>query len=113
MIKIRLALYVAILAAFTPAIVFAEPTTTGQTGLINMPDGRVAPDGTFRLGDGYQKPYNTFWGSISLFDRLDLDGRYTSIQGVKGFSDPTEAATYGRYKDKAFDAKLLLLKESN
>lgn len=112
MIKKRLALYIAILSAFTPAAVFAEPTTTGQTGLINMPDGRVAPDGTLRLGDGYQKPYNTFWGSISLFDRLDLDGRYTSIQGVRGFSDPTEAATYGRYKDKAFDAKLLLLKES-
>ena len=35
----------------------AEPNTTGQTGLINMPDARMDEDGSFRFGASYFRPY--------------------------------------------------------
>jgi hypothetical protein len=85
----------------------AQPSMTGQSGLITMPDGRVADDGVLRMGASYLRPYEGFWSSISLLPRLELSGRYTVIRGLssglgRGFDD---------YKDKAFDAKLVLLKE--
>jgi hypothetical protein len=49
------------------------------------------------------------WGSITFLSRLELTARYTRIGGVPGFEDNPE---FGDYKDKAFDAKLLLLRES-
>ncbi|MFQ5643169.1 MAG: YjbH domain-containing protein [Thiogranum sp.] len=87
--------------------VAAEPSSTGQSGLINMPDARVEQDGTLRFGTSYFKPYLPIWSSITLLPRLELSGRYTIIRGLssglgKGFGD---------FKDKAFDVKALLLRE--
>jgi hypothetical protein len=83
-------------------------STTGQTGLINMPDARVAPDGTLRFGYGYAEPYPTLWTSITLLPRLELSARYTR---VLGYPEPTFGATYGDFKDKSFDGKLVLFEE--
>jgi hypothetical protein len=85
----------------------ATPTQIGQTGLINMPTARLAEDGTLRLGLSQFEPYSAFWSSLSLFPRLELGARYTSISHTRGVENPN----YGTYKDKAFDAKLLLLRE--
>jgi len=86
----------------------AEPSVTGQSGLVHMPDARLAPDGTWRLGLAHSDPYFTVWSSVSLFPRLEVSGRYTRIDGVPGFP---EAPGLGNYRDKAFDAKLLLRAE--
>ncbi len=75
-----------------------------------MPDGRIGNDGDLRLGLSYSSPYAVMWGSISLLPRLELSGRYTQINGVSGFEDNDD---FGDYKDKAFDAKLILLKETS
>jgi len=85
----------------------AEPNTTGQTGLINMPDARIEEDGMLRFGASYFRPYLPVWASISMLPRLELSGRYTIIRGLS--SDLGQG--FGDYKDKAFDAKLLLLRE--
>jgi len=45
-------------------------STTGQTGLINMPDARLAPDGTLRFGYGFAEPYPALWTSITMLPRL-------------------------------------------
>ena len=90
---------------YTPAV--ADPNTSGQTGLINMPDARIEEDGNFRVGASYFRPYLPVWASISMLPRLELSGRYTTIRGLS--SDLGQG--FGDYKDKAFDAKLLLLKE--
>ncbi|MFL6648122.1 MAG: YjbH domain-containing protein [Sulfurifustaceae bacterium] len=87
----------------------AEPSLTGQTGLIHMPDGRIGEDGLFRFGVLDDDPYSSVWSSLSFFSRLEVSGRYTRIDGVPGFPDAPEL---GDYRDKAFDAKLLLLPES-
>jgi len=87
----------------------AQASTTGQTGMIHMPDARIEPDGVWRFGLSSSDPYFTGWSSISALPRLELSGRFTRIDNVPAFDDGTR---YGDYKDKAFDAKWLLLRES-
>ena len=102
--------FVSIIVSFTGQLANAEPNQLGQTGLINMPDARIAPEGTFRLGFSRMEPYRALWSSISAYDWLELSGRYTEISHVAGFINRPDA-NYGDYKDKAFDIKLRLLKE--
>ncbi len=102
-----LSLFLAVITA-CPVAILAEPGTSGQTGLINMPDARFEDEGTFRFGTSYFRPYLPIWSSISLLPRLELSARYTVIRGLstnlgKGFGD---------FKDRAFDTKLLIWKES-
>jgi len=88
----------------------AEPNQLGQTGLINMPDARIEPEGTFRLGLSRMEPYKAIWSSISAYDWLEMSARYTEISHVDAFVNRPDDHI-GDYKDKAFDAKLRLLKE--
>ncbi len=100
-----------VLLCLLPTPLPAQPSTTGQTGLINMPDGRIDPEGTLRFGLSYNKPYTALWSSITFLPRLELSARYTNINDAPAFQGD-ENADFGDYKDKAFDAKLLLLRES-
>lgn len=88
--------------------VLASASSTGQSGLIHMPDARVQPDGAWRFGISDADPYFAGWSSLSVFPRFEFSGRFTRIDGVPGFSGNTE---YGAYKDKAFDAKGVLWNE--
>jgi hypothetical protein len=87
----------------------AEASSTGQTGLINMPSARIEEDGTLRIGVSQSDPYRALWTSVTLLPWFEFSGRYTRIDGVPGIPTHPE---YGYYKDKAFDAKLRLLRES-
>jgi len=98
---------VVVLFAAFQASAIAEPSTTGQTGLINMPDARVEKDGTLRFGAGYFRPYLPIWSSITLLPRLELSGRYTIVRGLSSGL----GQGFGDYKDKAFDVKAVLLEE--
>ena len=82
-------------------------STTGQTGLINMPDARVAYDGTLRFGYSFAEPYPALWTSVTMLPRLELSARYTRIMGYDGGLGPA----YGDYKDKSFDGKFVLVEE--
>lgn len=86
----------------------AEPNLNGETGYINMPSGRIEPDGTFRMGDSFAKPYVSLWTSITFLPRVELNARYTRIMGIPGFANNPG---YGEYKDKVASGKLLLLEE--
>ncbi len=105
-------------AAFiaVPALA-AEPVTapsvTGQTGLLSMPDARIAPEGTWRSGISFMRPYQSIWSSLALFPWLEGSFRYTRIMDVPGFVNdlPGTIIDYGDYKDKSFDLKLRLLPE--
>jgi membrane-associated phospholipid phosphatase len=92
----------------------ASPSLTGQLGYINMPNALVNADGTFSAGYSYDNPYGALWLSATVLPFLQVSGRYVSINGIAGFSNtPGEyGSQYGRFKDKVFDAKLSLLKES-
>ncbi|MEX2198619.1 MAG: YjbH domain-containing protein [Burkholderiales bacterium] len=90
----------------------AVPSVTGQSGLVAMPDARLAPDGTWRTGFSFQRPYHAFWSSISFLPWLEAGFRYTRIQYVPViFSSEPDPTAYGDYKDKAFDAKARIIAE--
>lgn len=92
---------------------WAEPSLIGQSGLIAMPDARVDPDQTWRIGLSRASPYATVWSSVSVLPWLEVSGRVTRIGGVPGFPGSAYLTTYGDYKDKTFDAKLRIAEESD
>lgn len=75
-----------------------------------MPDARIAPDGTLRFGYSFAEPYVGVWTSATLLPRLELSGRVTRIMR---FPEPNFGDTYGDFKDKAFDGKLVLVEEGS
>lgn len=87
----------------------AEPTLIGQTGLIQMPSARIEDDGILRMGVSTSDPYSAIWASVSVLPILEVSGRYTTIDAVPAFAGQTDSADY---RDKAFDAKMLLFRES-
>src|SRR5256885_16969475 len=101
----RLSLLLILAAASADA---AEPSVTGQTGLISMPDARFAPEGSWRTGLSFLLPHQSIWSSVSIFPWLETSFRYTRVYHVPGFvgipQDPNYGRGYGDFKDKAFDA---------
>lgn len=87
------------------------PSLSGQTGLISMPDARLAPDGTWRTGYAYLKPYPAVWSSLSLMPWLEGSFRFSRIMYVQAFPGRPDAVGYGDYKDKTFDLKLRVFPE--
>jgi hypothetical protein len=79
-----------------------------------MPSAIVEKDGTFNVGYSYDSPYGTFWASSTILPFLQVTGSYVSINGIPGFSNvPGEYGSgYGKFKDKVFDAKVQVLRES-
>src|SRR6267143_305503 len=60
----------------------AEPSVSVQSGLISMPDARFAPEGSWRTGLSFMRPYQTIWAGITLFPWLETSFRYTRIYHV-------------------------------
>jgi hypothetical protein len=94
---------------FYPVVSIAQyASATGQTGFIQMPDGRIADEGVWRTGYSFNKPYTALWSSLSILPQLEVSGRYTRTMGISAFG---ASSTYGDLKDKSFDTKALLIKE--
>ena len=114
MVLTRLLLFAGAMLAACAALaaepVVVAPSATGQSGLLNMPDARIAPEGTWRTGISFMRPYQTIWSSLAVFPWLEGTFRYTRIMHVPGFA-PGPGIDYGDYKDKSFDLKLQLLPE--
>ncbi len=101
-----------LLLAATPARAddepFSFPSNNGLTGLWETPTARVMPENRFRLGASQVKPYRTYFGTVGLFKRLEVNGRITTVLNVPGFDNNS---SYGDFKDKAVDAKYQLFSE--
>ena len=95
---------------YFPSNPFPSSSNLGETGLINMPSARHMEGGVLKLGisASYPNEYTTM--VAAPFDWLEAAYRYTEIKTVK----------YGQSwfsgnqtdKDKAFDFKIRLIKES-
>ncbi|MCL1925708.1 MAG: YjbH domain-containing protein [Syntrophorhabdaceae bacterium] len=101
-------------ASFTaPARAGDEPfigaSNFGLTGIFETPTARVLPENRYRFGVTAANPYNYYWGTIGLFDRLEVNGLVTEVRGVPGFTDIGNR--YGNFKDRSFDFKLQIVKE--
>jgi len=88
---------------------FLAPNNFGVTGLLETPTARVIKENRYRIGATQVRPYRYYFGTVGLFDRLEVNGRINGVIGVPGFID---GGDYGAYKDKAFDFKYQFLKES-
>ncbi len=75
-----------------------------------MPDARFAPEGTWRSGISFLRPYEALWSNVTVFPWFEGSFRYTRIYHVPAFTDRPDA-DFGDYRDKSFDAKLRLLPE--
>ena len=87
---------------------FTGPNNFGVTGLLETPTARMMPENRYRVGATQVHPYRYYFGTVGVFDRLEVNGRVTQVIGVPGFDNNN---SYGDYKDKAVDAKFLVLKE--
>jgi hypothetical protein len=87
---------------------FNNPANWGGSGLWDIPNARVLDDGDMRIGYAYADPYNWYVLNIGVLPRLEFNLRYTEIDDIPSGL----GSDYGDYKDKAFDVKLQLIKES-
>ncbi|MCM0147586.1 YjbH domain-containing protein [Photobacterium galatheae] len=83
----------------------------GGVGLMQMPSGRVAPEGEFTFGATYNNDYLHYNLSLQLFPWLETTIRYTLVQDVLYSEDPSFSGDT-KYTDKGIDFKLRLLEES-
>ncbi|MHB8882694.1 MAG: YjbH domain-containing protein [Thermodesulfovibrionales bacterium] len=111
----RLFLFFLILFSFvvTPVLAgdepFTGPASWGGTGLLTIPTARVIKENTYRVGFGWVDPYAYYYGTLSPFQGLEIDGRITSVRGVPAFPDGPSG--YGDFKDKALDIKFQFMPE--
>ena len=64
---------------------FTRPNNFGVTGLLETPNARVMPENRYRLGATQVHPYRYYFGTVGLFDRIEVNGRVTEVIGVPGF----------------------------
>lgn len=87
---------------------FTGPNNFGTTGLLEIPTARVMSENRYRMGAAYVHPYRYYFGTVGLFDRLEINGRISEVSGVPGLDNNT---SYGSFKDKAVDVKFQLVRE--
>ncbi len=58
---------------------FTGPANYGGTGLMETPTARILPEGQFRVGVAQVDPYRFYYGAISPFRFLEIDGRFTEV----------------------------------
>ena len=78
----------------------AAPAATGQTGLVNMPDARLAADGTLDLGIAHSGEVNNTYATMTVLPRLEATLALLRIESLQ--TDPSV---------KAVDLKLVLVEE--
>ena len=78
----------------------------GGTGLMEIPNARVLDDGVIRFGAAQAGSYRWYAGAMGVLPHLELGGRFTE------FLNQHLSDEYGNNKDKAFDVKFQLLRES-
>ena len=102
-------------AAFaeSPEGYFNSSSENGLTGIFETPTARIMENNTFRMGFFQTKPYRNYGLAVSLYDRLELSGRFTEVIGYKMKDVDSEYwGGYGDYKDKFIAAKFQLREES-
>ena len=79
----------------------------GEVGLLETPTARIAPAGTAALGVSNANPYGQLNFFLTPVDFAEFGFRYTNINNI-----PYGSYSSQTYKDKSFDIKFRLWKES-
>ncbi|MFV0595812.1 YjbH domain-containing protein [Shewanella sp.] len=84
----------------------------GGVGLMQMPTGRMAPEGEFNFATSYNDEYQHFTASVQLFPWFETTIRYTQVQDLLYSDDPSFSGST-KYTDKGIDFKVRLLEETD
>lgn len=87
-------------------------TDFGGVGLMQMPSGRMAEDGSFSFGYSNNSEYQFYSISLQLMPWLETTIRYTQVDDLL-YSNDESFSGNTKYTDKGIDAKLRLLEESH
>lgn len=93
--------------AFADDGVPPHASLNGYSGLWAMPDARVMPDWEVRAGFSDDGPYRSYHGAAGLFDRIEVHGRLTEVEGIEPF--PGEG--FGDFKDRSAGIKTVIVPE--
>lgn len=96
---------------FEPVTLSTSQTDFGGVGLMQMPSGRMAPEGEFNIGASINNEYHFYNISLQVMPWLETTIRYTMTQDMKYSSDP-EFSGDTAHTDKGIDFKIRLLEES-
>ncbi|HRS88018.1 MAG TPA: YjbH domain-containing protein [Syntrophales bacterium] len=91
---------------------FTGPANWGGTGLMETPTARVLKENRYRVGVTFINPYRHYYGAVSPFKGLEIDGRFTEIIDVPVNPGSAYWSGYGNYKDKVADIKYRFLPET-
>lgn len=83
----------------------------GGVGLLQTPTARMAPEGSFSVNANRTAPYSRYSISVQPLPWMEGTLRYVAITN-RDYSDREEFSGDQSLKDKAFDFKFRLLKES-
>ncbi|MGI2100246.1 YjbH domain-containing protein [Shewanella oncorhynchi] len=97
---------------FSYPTLLASQSDFGGVGLMQMPTGRMAPEGEFNFATSYNDEYQHFTASVQLFPWFETTVRYTQVQDLLYSSAPSFSGNT-KYTDKGIDFKVRLLEESN
>ncbi len=97
---------------FNPVQLSTSQTDFGGVGLIQMPSGRMAPEGEFNLGASINNEYHHYSVSLQVMPWLETTIRYTLVQDLLYSNDESFSGST-KYTDKGIDFKLRLLEESS
>lgn len=87
-------------------------TDFGGVGLMQMPSGRMAPEGEFSFGGTFNNEYYHGTVSLQLMPWLETTIRYTTVRDLL-YGPYYELSGDTKYTDKGVDLKFRLLNESN
>ncbi len=96
---------------FNPVQLSTSQTDFGGVGLIQMPSGRMAPEGKFNLGASINNEYHHYNVSLQVMPWLETTIRYTLVQDLLYNNDENFSGST-KYTDKGIDFKIRLLEES-
>lgn len=82
----------------------------GGVGLMQMPTGRMAPEGEFNFSVTGSDEYLFYNATLQVMPWLETTIRYTRVASIP--YDPTFPNVDNEYTDKGIDLKVRLLKES-
>jgi len=97
---------------FSPTEFNVSQTDFGGVGLMQMPSGRMAPEGELSFGGTFNNEYYHGAVSLQLMPWLETTIRYTTVRDLL-YSPYYELSGDTSYTDKGIDLKFRLLNESN
>lgn len=86
------------------------PSYNGNTGILETPNARIMPDWHMRAFFNIDKPFTYYGVGGTPLPFLEANLHITQLDGIAGFSN---ISSYGEYKDKSANIKLLLSEETD